>query len=95
KSEIELALLEYDLDERNERRIRLGAKAAAELESQERENAEKITHTVPAELIGIGVRIEDDILITQDGHENMTAGTPKELDEVEAMCAESSLLPTS
>lgn len=95
KGQIELALLEYDLDERNERRIRLGSKAAAALEAEERENAEKVTHEIPDELIGIGVRIEDDILITQDGHENMTTGVPKEIDEIEAMCAESSVLPTS
>lgn len=40
----------------------------------------------PAELRGIGVRIEDDILITVDGHENLTAAVPKTLDEVEAAC---------
>jgi Xaa-Pro aminopeptidase len=41
----------------------------------------------------IGIRIEDDILITQDGQENMTTGAPREIDEVEAMCAERSALP--
>ncbi len=40
----------------------------------------------PEELRGIGVRIEDDILITADGHENLTAAVPKTLDEVEAAC---------
>jgi Xaa-Pro dipeptidase len=33
-----------------------------------------------------GVRIEDNVLITQDGHVNLTTA-PKEIDEVEAMCA--------
>ena len=93
KEEIELALLEYDLDERNERRIRLGAAAAAAKESEEREAAEKLTHTVPKEFLGIGVRIEDDLLITPDGHDNMTASVPKELHEVEALCAEEPSLP--
>ncbi|MFZ0015053.1 MAG: aminopeptidase P N-terminal domain-containing protein [Acidimicrobiia bacterium] len=95
KREIELTLLEYDTEERNERRIRLGSAAAAAAEAEERENAEKITHRVPEDLIGIGVRIEDDILVTQDGHENMTTAVPREIDEVEAMCAERSTLPSS
>lgn len=95
KEQIELTLLEYDPDEWNERRIRLGSKAAAALEKEEREEAEKITHDVPPEFVGIGVRIEDDVLITEDGHEEMTTGVPKELDEVEEMCAESSVLPAS
>ncbi|HEY6634084.1 MAG TPA: M24 family metallopeptidase, partial [Acidimicrobiia bacterium] len=93
KAEIELTLLEYDLEEQNERRIRLGRKAAAALEAEERANAEKITHTVPAEFLGIGVRIEDDILITETGGDNMTTGVPKEIDEIEALCAEASRLP--
>jgi Xaa-Pro aminopeptidase len=41
---------------------------------------------VPAELRGLGVRIEDDILITADGHENLTAACPKTVAEVEAAC---------
>ncbi|MBA2651004.1 MAG: Xaa-Pro aminopeptidase [Tatlockia sp.] len=33
----------------------------------------------------IGVRIEDDILVTQDGYENLTAGLPVEIAEIEAL----------
>ena len=40
--------------------------------------------TVPAEFRGIGVRIEDDILVTADGAENLSAGIPRTVDEVEA-----------
>ncbi|GHD87215.1 Xaa-Pro aminopeptidase 1 [Streptomyces naganishii JCM 4654] len=39
--------------------------------------------TVPEELRGIGVRIEDDILVTADGNENLSAGLPRRADEVE------------
>lgn len=41
---------------------------------------------VPAELKGIGIRIEDDILITANGHENLTASIPKEVADVESAC---------
>lgn len=95
KREIELTLLEYDPEDWNERRIRLGTKAAAAAEAEERENAEKITHTVPAEYLGIGIRIEDDVLITPEGHENMSELVPKDIDAVEALCAEPSVLPSA
>jgi Xaa-Pro aminopeptidase len=38
----------------------------------------------PEELRGIGVRIEDDVLITQDGCENLTAALPRTVREIEA-----------
>ena len=43
--------------------------------------------TVPEEYRGIGVRIEDDILMTADGPENLSAGIPRTADEVEAWIA--------
>ncbi|MFG2821762.1 aminopeptidase P family protein [Kitasatospora sp. NPDC048365] len=43
--------------------------------------------TVPEEYRGIGVRIEDDILVTADGNENLSAGLPRTADEVEAWMA--------
>ena len=36
---------------------------------------------------GIAVRIEDDIVVTKDGNENITAGVPKKRDEIEALMA--------
>ncbi len=39
----------------------------------------------PARFRGIGVRIEDDVLVTETGHEVLSADTPKEIDEVEAL----------
>ncbi|MFD0549542.1 aminopeptidase P family protein [Streptomyces rectiviolaceus] len=40
--------------------------------------------TVPEEYRGIGVRIEDDILVTADGNENLSAGLPRGAAAVEA-----------
>ncbi|NMF64370.1 Xaa-Pro aminopeptidase [Brasilonema octagenarum] len=34
--------------------------------------------------VGIGIRIEDDVLVTSTGHEVLTAGVPKEVAEVES-----------
>src|SRR5438094_4986171 len=86
-------LREYNEDESWERRLRLGARAARKIEDEERTKAEKITHPVPKDLRGIGIRIEDDVLITADGCEVLTAGTPKTVDEIERVCAEPPRLP--
>ena len=40
---------------------------------------------VPPAYLGIGVRIEDDILVTETDCEVLTSGVPKEIDEVEAL----------
>lgn len=41
---------------------------------------------------GIGVRIEDDALITQDGYELLSAFSPRSIDAIEKMMAENSLI---
>ena len=43
---------------------------------------------VPAELRGIGIRIEDDVLVTADGNENLSAALPRDPDAIEAWMAE-------
>ncbi|MBJ3815872.1 Xaa-Pro aminopeptidase [Shimwellia pseudoproteus] len=44
---------------------------------------------VPAQYRGIGIRIEDDILITDSGNEVLTRGVVKTADEIEALMAAS------
>jgi Xaa-Pro aminopeptidase len=43
--------------------------------------------TVPEEYRGIGVRIEDDILVTATGSRNLSAALPRDPDEIEAWMA--------
>lgn len=49
----------------------------------------KSTENIPDELRGIGIRIEDNLVITETGHENMTSGVPKEVNELEDIIGKS------
>jgi len=40
----------------------------------------------PEEMRGVGIRIEDDVLVTEQGHENLTAAVPKEVSDLAAVC---------
>ena len=39
----------------------------------------------PEAFRGIGIRIEDDILVTHQGNENLTSAVPKTIAEIEAL----------
>jgi Xaa-Pro aminopeptidase len=41
---------------------------------------------VPPELRGIGIRIEDDVVVTATGHDVLTASCPKKIEDIEAAC---------
>ena len=45
------------------------------------------SENVPSEYLGIGVRIEDNILVTESGCEVLTAAVPKTIDEIEKVMA--------
>ena len=39
----------------------------------------------PQQYKGIGIRIEDNLLITESGHENLTLSVPKTINDIEAL----------
>ncbi len=41
--------------------------------------------SAPEEMRGVGIRIEDDVLVTETGVENLTASCPKTVEEIEAL----------
>ena len=41
--------------------------------------------SAPAKYRGIGIRIEDDVLVTEDGNRNLTSKVPKDPEEIEAL----------
>jgi Xaa-Pro aminopeptidase len=43
--------------------------------------------SAPEPMRGVGIRIEDDVLVTTQGHEVLTAAIPKAIDDVEALTA--------
>jgi|TARA_B100001971_G_C18257454_1_gene583409 Xaa-Pro aminopeptidase len=43
----------------------------------------QVPEPVPARWRGLGIRIEDNLLVTRDGNEVLTRGIPKEIDEIE------------
>lgn len=90
---VDFVLLDYDEDAARQLTYELGAVEARKRREETRAAADKITHEIPAEFLGIGVRIEDDVLITTDGYSNLSAGVPTDPEEIEAICAEASVLP--
>ena len=46
----------------------------------------KDSEDVPPKYLGIGIRIEDDVVVTPTGHRVLTHGVPKEIKEIEEMC---------
>ena len=43
---------------------------------------------IPEQYKGIGIRIEDNLLITEYGNKNLTSAAPKEIADIEKLMAE-------
>jgi Xaa-Pro aminopeptidase len=94
KATVSLSKAPYDPNEAMVLAYEIGAaEAKAELDRRT-EEAGSVDFDIPTEFLGIGVRIEDDILMTESGHENLSAGTPVDPDEIESVCGEESELRT-
>ena len=61
--------------------------AATKLEQKELQDAKTIEHKIPESLLGIGVRIEDNILCTDSEPVNLTEALPRSIDEIENICS--------
>lgn len=93
KGTVTLSHAPYDPDEVLRATFELGSAEAKAARERAADEAGRFEHTVPEEFLGIGVRIEDDILITDEGHENMTRLVPVDPDAISTVCAEESSLP--
>ncbi len=93
KGQVTLGSAPYDPDDVAALTLELGlSEATAELDRRN-EEAGSVDFSVPEEFLGIGVRIEDNILITESGYDNLSADAPVAVDVIEAICAEESSLP--
>ena len=90
---VELSSVPYDGPSAIELSYREGAAEAKRLTEERKEKAESISHPVPEEFLGMGVRIEDDVLVTEDGIENLSRGVPVDPDEIEALAGERPTVP--
>ena len=65
----------------------MGMEAATRLEQKEMQEAKTIEHQIPESLLGIGVRIEDNILCTENEPVNLTEVLPRGIEEIENICS--------
>ena len=87
KPVIKFPLLERDPEKIKARRKEMGMEAATKLEQKEMQEAKTVEHEIPEGLLGIGVRIEDNILCTQRDPVNLTKALPRDIDEIENICS--------
>jgi Xaa-Pro aminopeptidase len=94
KSNVELADVAYDAQAAIELSYLEGAEEARRLNEERKAQAKLRSHDVPVDFLGLGVRIEDDVLVTADGVEILTRDVPVDPDEIEVLAGERSTVPS-
>ncbi len=84
---IKFPLIDRDPEKLKVRRKEMGMEAATKLEQKEMQEAKTIEHEIPKSLLGIGVRIEDNILCTDSESVNLTEALPRNIEEIENICS--------
>lgn len=85
KRTLTLPKVPFDVDAERDLTYEVGGAEAKSTLDNRKADAETVTHQVPEEFLGIGVRIEDDLLVTEMGCENLTRDVPVDPDEIEAL----------
>ncbi len=85
KTTLELSKAPFDADAERDLAYLEGASEAKRILDEGRSEADTVTHEVPEQFLGIGIRIEDDLLVTSSGCENLTRGVPVDPDEIETL----------
>jgi Xaa-Pro aminopeptidase len=93
KPTLTLTKAPFDLDAERDLAYEEGAAEAKRIIEERKAEAETITHVVPAEYLGIGVRIEDDLLVTESGCDNLSRDVPVDPDEIEALWSSAATIP--
>ncbi len=93
KTVLDLANAPFDLDGERDLAYLQGASEAKRILDERKSEADVVTHEVPEQFLGIGVRIEDDLLVTSSGCENLTRGVPVDPDEIEALWEQPPTVP--
>jgi len=93
KTVLELAKAPFDVDAERDLAYVEGAAEAKRILEERKNEADVVAHEVPEQFLGIGIRIEDDLLVTSSGCENLTRGVPVDPDEIEALWAEVATVP--
>ena len=93
KTTLTLAKVAFDLDAERDLAYEKGATEAKRIIEERKADAETITHDVPAEYVGIGIRIEDDLLVTESGCDNLSRDVPVDPDQIEELWRSAATIP--
>jgi len=85
KTTLTLAKVPFDADAERDLAYEVGGVEAKRIIEERKADADAVAHHVPEKFLGIGIRIEDDLLVTASGCENLTRDVPVDPDAIEAL----------